>query len=80
MEYGIFKRYNTLDPELEPFPAKLARKGRLMAAPSCLRAATPGNERARIAPFLHVTVTRIDEALEGPGPPLEIWQFDGLDS
>jgi hypothetical protein len=80
VEYVILKRYNTLDPELEPFYAELARHGRLMAAFSPYRAETSDEERARIAPFLHNTDTRIDEALERPGPPLEIWQLDGPDS
>ena len=80
VEYVILKRYNTLDPELEPFLAELTRNGRLMAAFSPYRAGTSDEERARIAPFLHNTDTRIGEALERPGPPLEIWQLDGPDS
>jgi hypothetical protein len=33
-------------------------------------------ERARIEPFLHNTDARIEDALERPGPPLEIWQLN----
>jgi hypothetical protein len=44
------------------------------------RAGSSEAERARIEPFLHNTDTRIDGALERPGPPLEIWQLNGPDS
>ena len=33
-------------------------------------------DQARIDPFLHNTDARIDDALERPGPPLEIWQLN----
>lgn len=78
--YVIVKRYNSVDPALMSFMAELSRRGRLVAAFSPYRAGTPATERARIEPFLHNTDTRIDGALERPGPPLEIWQLDGPDS
>jgi hypothetical protein len=78
--YVILKRYNQLDPELMPLAAALAQQGRLIAEFSPYRAGLPDAERERIDPFLHNTDTRIDEALERPGPPLEIWQLDGPDS
>jgi hypothetical protein len=78
--YVILKRYNQLDPELRPLMAALAQHGRLIAAFSPYRAGVPDAERARIDPFLHNTDTRIDAALERPGPPLEIWQLNGPDS
>lgn len=78
--YVILKRYNQLDPELIPLKAALARHGRLIAEVSPYRAGVSDAERARIDPFLHNTDTRIDAALERPGPPLEIWQLDGPDS
>jgi 4-amino-4-deoxy-L-arabinose transferase-like glycosyltransferase len=78
--YVILKRYNQLDPELMPLIAALAQHGRLIAEFSPYRAGLSDAERARIDPFLHNTDTRIDEALERPGPPLEIWQLDGPDS
>ena len=78
--YVILKRYNQLDPELRPLKAALARHGRLIAEVSPYRAGVSDADRARIDPFLHNTDTRIDAALERPGPPLEIWQLDGPDS
>jgi hypothetical protein len=78
--YVILKRHNTLDPELAAMASELSRAGRLIAEFSPYRAGVPEADRARIEPFLHNTDTRIDEALERPGPPLEIWQLDGPDS
>jgi hypothetical protein len=78
--YVILKRYNQLDPELRPLMAALAQHGRLIAEFSPYRAGAADAERARIDPFLHNTDTRIDAALERPGPPLEIWQLNGPDS
>ena len=72
----ILKRYNTSDPESTRLAAELARNGRLMAAFSPYRADVPAAEREKIDPFLHNTDTRIDDALERPGPPLEIWQLE----
>jgi hypothetical protein len=77
--YVVLKRYNDADPEMIPLVAELTRHGRLIAAFSPFRQGTPDAVRARIAPFLHNTDTRIDDALERPGPPLEIWQLDGPD-
>jgi len=75
--YVVLKRYNTLDPEMNDLVAELARHGRLIAAFSPYAAGVSEAKRARIEPFLHNTDTRIDDALERPGPPLEIWQLDG---
>lgn len=77
--YVILRRYNNLDPELASFVTELSRGGRLIAAFSPYRADVPAAERVRTEPFLHNTDTRIDEALERPGPPLEIWRIDGPD-
>lgn len=75
--FVVVKRYNTSDPDAAPFLTALAREGRRMAAFSPYRAGVTEAERARIDPFLHNTDARIDEALERPGPPLEIWQLNG---
>jgi hypothetical protein len=75
--FVVIKRYNDRDPETVPFLAALAREGRRIAAFSPFRAGLTEAEQARIEPFLHNTDTRIDDALERPGPPLEIWQIDG---
>jgi DNA-binding transcriptional regulator YdaS (Cro superfamily) len=74
--FVVFKRYNRLDQEVIPFVEALAREGRRMAVFSPYRPGVTESERARIDPFLHNTDTRIDDALERPGPPLEIWQLD----
>lgn len=78
--YVILKRYNRLDPELMSFVAELSRVGRRIAAFTPYRSDTSDAERRRIEPFLHNTDTRIESALERPGPPLEIWQLDDPDS
>jgi 4-amino-4-deoxy-L-arabinose transferase-like glycosyltransferase len=78
--YVILKRYNMEDSEVESFVAELTRRARLIAAFSPYRPETSEAERARTEPFLHNTDTRIERALERPGPPLEIWQLDGPDS
>ncbi len=74
--YIVLKRYNTVDPELRPLLAELSRRGRLVAEFTPYRTGSTEAERARIEPFLHNTDTRIDDALERPGPPLEIWQLE----
>jgi hypothetical protein len=75
--FVVFKRYNRLDQEIMPFVEALEREGRRIAEFSPYRPGTTGHERARIAPFLHNTDIRIDDVLERPGPPLEIWQLNG---
>ncbi|MBA3296697.1 MAG: glycosyltransferase family 39 protein [Acidobacteria bacterium] len=78
--YVVLKRYNTMDPEMIQLVAELNLHGRLIAAFLPYKLGISEAERARIAPFLHNTDTRIDDALERPGPPVEIWQIDGPDS
>lgn len=75
--FVVFKRYNEVDPEVVPFLEALAREGRRIAVFSPYRPWVTAPDRARIDPFLHNTDLRIDDALERPGPPLEIWQLDG---
>ena len=74
--FVVVKRYNRPDPETTPFLDALAREGRRMAVFSPYRRDVSEAERTRIDPFLHNTDARIDDALERPGPPLEIWQLD----
>ncbi|MEO8520945.1 MAG: glycosyltransferase family 39 protein [Acidobacteriota bacterium] len=74
--FVVLKRYNRLDPEMRPFVDALGREARRIAVFSPYRPRVPESERARIDPFLHNTDARIDDALERPGPPLEIWQLD----
>jgi hypothetical protein len=75
--FVVFKRYNRADPDSLPFLTLLAREGRRIAAFSPYRADVSDTQRERTEPFLHNTDSRIVEALERPGPPLEIWQLDG---
>jgi hypothetical protein len=75
--YVLIKRYNNLDPETQPFLTQLAREGRRLAAFSPYRPGLDEAEQARIDPFLHNTDARIDDALERPGPRMEIWAIDG---
>jgi Dolichyl-phosphate-mannose-protein mannosyltransferase len=75
--YVLVKRYNRPDRETLPFLTALAREGRRIAAFSPYRPGVSEAEQARIDPFLHNTDARIDDALERPGPPLEIWQLNG---
>ena len=74
--YVLLKRYNRPDPETLPFLAALSREGRRIAVFSPYRPGISAAEQARIDPFLHNTDARIDDALERPGPPLEIWQLN----
>lgn len=74
--FVVVKRYNKSDQETVPFLTALEREGRRIAAFSPYRMGLSEADRARVDPFLHNTDTRIDGALERPGPPLEIWQID----
>ena len=74
--YVLVKRYNSPDPETLPFLTVLSREGRRIAAFSPYRPGVSEAEQARIDPFLHNTDARIDDALERPGPSLEIWQLN----
>ena len=75
--FVVVKRYNGSNPETIPFLTALAQQGKRLAVFSPYRSDVSEAERARIDPFLHNTDARIDNALERPGPPLEIWQIDG---
>jgi 4-amino-4-deoxy-L-arabinose transferase-like glycosyltransferase len=74
--YAVITRYNRPDPVTLPFLTALAREGRRIAAFSPYRPGTSEAEQTRIDPFLHNTDARIDDALERPGPALEIWQLN----
>lgn len=77
VEFVVIKRYNRPDPETLPLLAALAREGRRLAAFSPYRPEVAETEQAQTDPFLHNTDARIVDALERPGPALEIWQIDG---
>lgn len=73
----VIKRYNNPDPATVPLLSALPREARRIAVFSPYRPGTTPAEQARIEPFLHNTDTPIDEALERPGPLLEIWELNG---
>jgi hypothetical protein len=75
--YIVVKRYNTEDPATARFLSTLVREGRQIAAFSPYRSGVTGAEQALVEPFLHNTDSTISDALERPGPPLEIWHIDG---
>jgi hypothetical protein len=77
--YVVVKRYNRPDPETVPLLTMLAREGRRLAEFSPYRSGLSQAELTRIDPFQHNTDARIDDALERPGPPLEIWRIDDPD-
>jgi hypothetical protein len=74
--YLLVTRYNKPDPGTLPFLAALTQEGRRVAEFSPYRQGVSEATRARVDPFLHNTDARIDEALQRPGPPLEIWQLN----
>jgi hypothetical protein len=75
--FVVLKRYNSADPATLPFLAALAREGRRIAVFSPYRNAVEPGDGPLPEPFLHNTDVRIVEALERPGPTVEIWQIDG---
>ncbi len=75
MEYLVLKRYNRPDAETLPFLDALAREGRRIAVFSPYRPSVTADVAATVEPFLHNIDARIDEALERPGPVIEIWRL-----
>jgi hypothetical protein len=73
--YLIITRYNRPDPVTLPFLTALAREGRMITAFSPYRTTVDAADQRHIDPFLHNTDARIVDALERPGPRLEIWQL-----
>jgi hypothetical protein len=53
----------------------LSAQGRLLAAFSPYRSDADARTRALVTPFLHNTDTPYDQALERPGPGIEIWRI-----
>ena len=75
--FVVVKRYNNPDPATLPFLDAWRR--RAGGSPCFHRTGRDAAaEQARVEPFLHNTDTRIDGALERPGPLLEIWQLEWL--
>jgi len=76
VQYIVVKRYNKLQPATQPFLDALPGEGRRIAVFSPYRPDASPTARARVEPFLHNTDARIDQALERPGPVVEIWQLN----
>jgi hypothetical protein len=74
--FVVLKRYNSEDQDLAAFLALLTREARRVAAFSPYRADVTDAERERTPPFLHNTDSRIESALERPGPALELWELE----
>ena len=73
----VLKRYNgQIRTRCRSLPLSLGKAGWWLRSRRIRPGATEA-EQARIAPFLHNTDTRIDAALERPGPPLEVWELNG---
>jgi hypothetical protein len=74
--YLVVTRYNRPDPVTLPFLTTLAREARRIAVFSPYKPDTSEAEQTRTDPFLHNTDARIVDALERPGPSVEIWQLN----
>lgn len=73
--FVVIKRFNDPSPETIAFLDVLTREGTRMAAFSPYRAGIAESEWRLIDPFLHNTDTGIHDALERPGPVVEIWKL-----
>ena len=70
----VLKRYNGEAPATMMLLTALSGKGRRIAVFSPY---TRADGLAQTEPFLHNSDARITDALERPGPVVEIWQIDG---
>jgi hypothetical protein len=80
VQYVVIKRYNAPDPATQPLIGLLEarpREARRLATFSPYRAdLAPGvGIAAGVEPFLHNTDAQVHEALERPGPVIEIWKL-----
>jgi hypothetical protein len=73
--YVVLKRFDVDDSALAPLSEALGRGARLVARFSPYREDATG-PRAGVPPFVHNTDARIDQALERPGPVIEVWRVD----
>jgi hypothetical protein len=72
----VMKRYNDEDPAMTPLVLALEQEGRLDITFSPYRIDIDPSRRRRTEPFQHNTDTRIDRALERPGPIIDIWTIN----
>jgi hypothetical protein len=76
IDWVVMKQYNVADPAVAPVEKALTAGGSLAASFSPYRADLPAEARRHVPPFLHNTDTRIDPALERPGPIVQIWRIE----
>ncbi|MBI1873287.1 MAG: glycosyltransferase family 39 protein [Acidobacteria bacterium] len=80
VEYVVLKRYNVADPATQPLigllEARPREAQRLATFSPYWTHLAPGGA-ARVEPFLHNTDAQVFEALERPGPGIEIWKLTG---
>lgn len=78
VQYVVIKRYNVPDPATQPLIGLLEarpREAHRLATFSPYRRDLAPGAAARVEPFLHNTDAQVHEALERPGPMMEIWEL-----
>jgi hypothetical protein len=73
--YVILKRSNVPNPETAALEAGLRREADLLATFSPYAPGTDPATQAAVSPYFHNTATRIDPALERPGPIVDVWRL-----
>ncbi len=74
MQYVVVTRYNDPRTAVVPFLDALTREARLVAVFSPSRR-PPAAGHTLVAPYLHNTDASVSEALERPGPVIELWRL-----
>jgi hypothetical protein len=73
--YVILKRSNVPNPETAALEAGLRTEAELLATFSPYAPGTDSATQSAVSPYFHNTATRIDRALERPGPIVDIWRL-----
>jgi hypothetical protein len=76
IQYVVLKGSNAPNPETARLEEALAREGRRLASFTPYREGTPPEHRRLVPPFIHNAATRVDPALERPGPIIDVWQIE----
>ena len=74
VQYVVVTRYNDPRAAVVPFLDALTREARLVAVFSPYRR-PPAAGHTSVAPYLHNTDASVSEALERPGPVIELWRL-----
>jgi len=74
VHYVVLKRYNDEPAAIRPLVDALGREAQRLAVFSPYAGSPDTWRTSPVAPFLHNTDARLDDALERPGPVIEIWQ------